>query len=96
MSMTFYLFHFLKIKRVKWASLRWIHEANHSLHLVPRSKNERSYTSTPQYAFMGWCSVKRKQRGNVTCTFYIGVHEWRSSSLLRNVAGFFSLFNATW
>jgi hypothetical protein len=25
---------------------------------VPRSKNEWSYTSTPQYAFMAWCSVK--------------------------------------
>jgi hypothetical protein len=25
---------------------------------VPRSKNERSYTSTPQYALMAWCSVK--------------------------------------
>jgi diadenosine tetraphosphate (Ap4A) HIT family hydrolase len=28
------------------------------LHLVPRSKNEWSYTSTPQYSFMAWCSVK--------------------------------------
>jgi hypothetical protein len=28
------------------------------LHLVPRWKNEWSYTSTPQYAFRGWCSVK--------------------------------------
>jgi hypothetical protein len=28
------------------------------LHLVPRSKNEWSYNSTPQYAFMVWCSVK--------------------------------------
>jgi hypothetical protein len=28
------------------------------LHLVPRSKNALSYTSTPQYAFMAWCSVK--------------------------------------
>jgi hypothetical protein len=28
------------------------------LHLVPRSKNEWSYTSTPQYAFMAWCLVK--------------------------------------
>jgi hypothetical protein len=30
------------------------------LHLVLRSKNEWSYTSTPQYAFMAWCSVKGK------------------------------------
>jgi hypothetical protein len=28
------------------------------LHLVPRSKNEWSYTSTPPYAFMAWCLVK--------------------------------------
>jgi hypothetical protein len=28
------------------------------LHLVPRSKNEWSYTSTPHYASMVWCSVK--------------------------------------
>jgi hypothetical protein len=28
------------------------------LHLVPRSKNEWCYTSTPQYALMAWCSVK--------------------------------------
>jgi hypothetical protein len=29
------------------------------LHLVPRSKNAWSYTSTPQYAFMVWLSVKK-------------------------------------
>jgi len=28
------------------------------LHLVPSSKNEWSYTSTPHYAFMAWCLVK--------------------------------------
>jgi len=28
------------------------------LHLVPRSKNEWSYNSTPPYAFMAWYSVK--------------------------------------
>jgi len=27
------------------------------LRLVPRSKNGWSCTSTPQYAFMAWCSV---------------------------------------
>jgi hypothetical protein len=27
------------------------------LHLVPRLKNTWGYTSTPQYAFMAWCSV---------------------------------------
>jgi hypothetical protein len=30
------------------------------LPLVPRSKNEWSYTSTFQYAFMVWCSVKKE------------------------------------
>jgi hypothetical protein len=29
------------------------------LRLVPRSKNAWSYTSTPQYAFMAWCSVRK-------------------------------------
>jgi hypothetical protein len=31
------------------------------LHLVLRSKNVWSYTSTPQYAFMAWCSLKKAQ-----------------------------------
>jgi hypothetical protein len=30
------------------------------LHLVPRSKNEWSYASTPQYASMAWCSVEAR------------------------------------
>jgi len=36
------------------------------LHLVPRSKNEWSYISTPQYVFTVWCLVK--YRGNFTFT----------------------------
>jgi hypothetical protein len=28
------------------------------LHIVPRTKNAWSYTSTRQNAFMAWCSVK--------------------------------------
>jgi hypothetical protein len=39
------------------------------LHLVPRSKNTWSYTSTPPYAFMAWCSVEKKHRDNFTFTF---------------------------
>jgi hypothetical protein len=31
------------------------------IHLVPRLENEWSYTSTPQYEFMAWCSVKEAQ-----------------------------------
>jgi hypothetical protein len=30
------------------------------LHLVLRSKNTWSYTSTPQYVFMVWCLVKHR------------------------------------
>jgi hypothetical protein len=37
------------------------------LHLVPRSKNAWSYTSTLQYVFMAWCLVKH--RYNFTFTF---------------------------
>jgi hypothetical protein len=37
---------------------------NIHLHLVPRSKNERSYNSTHQYAFMAQCSLK-KSKGTV-------------------------------
>jgi hypothetical protein len=44
-------------------------EADHSPHLVPRSKNEWSYTSTPQYAFMAWCLVKHRDNFTFTCTF---------------------------
>jgi hypothetical protein len=33
-----------------------------------RSKNQWSYTSIPQYAFMAWCSVKKKHRDNFTFT----------------------------
>jgi len=34
---------------------------------VPRSKNAWSYTSTPPYAFMTWCSVKAQ--GQLYLTF---------------------------
>jgi len=43
-------------------------EADHSL--VPRSKNEWSYTSTPQYVFIAWCLVKH--RDNFTFNFIRG------------------------
>jgi hypothetical protein len=41
--------------------LQWITH----LHLVPRSKNAWSCTSTPQCAFMAWCSVKKKAQGQL-------------------------------
>jgi len=37
------------------------------LHLVARSKNEWSYTSTPQYAVTVWCLVKHRDN----FTFYL-------------------------
>jgi len=33
-------------------------EADHSTSSSAEDKNAWSYTSTPQYAFMAWCSVK--------------------------------------
>jgi hypothetical protein len=42
-------------------------EADHSPPSSARSKNEWSYNSTPQYGFMAWCLVKR--RDNFTFTF---------------------------
>jgi len=39
------------------------------LHLVPRSRNERIYTSTPQYAFVAWCLVKHRDNFTFTFTF---------------------------
>jgi len=39
------------------------------LHLVPRSKNKWSYTSTPQYDFMAWCSVKAQGQLYLTLTY---------------------------
>jgi hypothetical protein len=47
-------------------------EADYSSHLVPRSKNVWSYTSTPQYAFIAWCLVKH--RGNFTFTLHAYIH----------------------
>jgi hypothetical protein len=44
---------------------RPVREATTHLHPVPRSKNVWSYTSTPEYAFMAWCSGK-KDRDNFT------------------------------
>jgi len=39
------------------------------LHLVPRSKNAWSYTSTPQYVFMAWFLVKHRDNFTFTCNF---------------------------
>jgi hypothetical protein len=44
-------------------------EADHSPPSSAEVKNAWSYTSIPQYAFMVWCSVKRKHRDNFNFTF---------------------------
>jgi hypothetical protein len=43
-------------------------EAYHSPPSSAEVKNARSYTSTPQYAFMAWCLVKHRDN-NFTLTF---------------------------
>jgi hypothetical protein len=42
------------------------------LHLMPRSKNAWSYTSTPQYVFMAWCLVKHREIFTFTFTTVTG------------------------
>jgi hypothetical protein len=42
------------------------HEADHSPPSRAKVKNAWSYTTTPQYAFMAWCSVKKvNKRGTI-------------------------------
>jgi hypothetical protein len=45
------------------------HEADHSPPSSSKVKNEWSYTSTPQYGLLAWCSVS--DRSNFTFTFTI-------------------------
>jgi hypothetical protein len=47
------------------------------LHLVPRSKNAWSYTSTPQYVFMAWCLVKRRDNFTFTSSCLVKVKSLR-------------------
>jgi hypothetical protein len=55
---------------VKWLGS----EADHSPPPSAKVKNAWSYTSTPQYTFKGWCSVKQ-HRDNFTFTFTNKVEE---------------------
>jgi len=43
------------------------------LYLAPRSKNAWSYTSTPQYAFMEWFSVKNSTGTTLLLQVYLRV-----------------------
>jgi hypothetical protein len=48
-------------------------EIDHSAPSSAEVKNQWSYTSTPQYDFMAWCSVKHKD--NFTFNFMINEHQ---------------------
>jgi hypothetical protein len=39
-----------------------------------RGQNEWRYTSTPQYAFMAWCSVKKIKTGTTSALPYCNLH----------------------
>jgi hypothetical protein len=43
---------------IKWP----VHKANHSLHLVPRSRMRGTIPPLHQYAFMAWCSIKAQEQ----------------------------------
>jgi hypothetical protein len=45
--------------------------ADHSPHIVARSNNEWSYTFTPRYALIAWCSVKKPQGKLYLYLFYL-------------------------
>jgi hypothetical protein len=45
-------------------------EATHSPPSNAELKNAWSYTSTPHYAFMSWCSVKKKAQGQLYIYLY--------------------------
>jgi hypothetical protein len=52
---------------VKWPG----READHSPPSSAEVKNALSYTSTPQYAFMTWCSVKKSTGSTLPFIFYL-------------------------
>jgi hypothetical protein len=49
-------------------------EADHSLPSSAEVKNSWSYASTPQYAFMAWCSVKKSTGKTTFNLFFISVN----------------------
>jgi hypothetical protein len=51
---------------------RWEREADHSLPYNAEVKNAWSYTSTPPYTFMAWCS-KHRDSFTVLRVFVIGI-----------------------
>jgi hypothetical protein len=58
----------------------WGLKLNTNLHLVPRSKNAWSYTSTPHYVFMLWWLIKHRDN----FTFTLLEDSLRSSVIFRS------------
>jgi hypothetical protein len=57
------------VPRALLLGLKWPgREADHSPPPNAEVKDAWSCTSIPQHAFMAWCSVKEKHRGNFTFT----------------------------
>jgi hypothetical protein len=62
---------------VKWPG----RESDHSPPFSVEVKNAWRYTSTPQYAFMAWCSVKKENRNNFTFTLSLNILNCSYASL---------------
>jgi hypothetical protein len=54
---------------------------------MPRSKNDWSYTSTPQYAFIAWYSVKAQGLYPYLYDIYFSIGIERISVISREVTG---------
>jgi hypothetical protein len=62
-------------------------EVDHSPPSSAEVKNTWSYTSTPQYAFMAWCSVKESTGSTLTLTFTFHLYKCENM-YLRNTLGY--------
>jgi hypothetical protein len=70
-SIEYYEIFFFENKFTLYTLHRLGCEADHSPPSSAKVKNAWSYTSTPQYAFMVWCSVKKSTRTTLPLTLYI-------------------------
>jgi hypothetical protein len=62
-------------------------ETDHSPQCTNKVKNVRSYTSTPQYAFMAWCLVKHRDNFNFTLLNKIENEDTRKQLHMYSVNG---------
>jgi hypothetical protein len=66
-----------------WEVMRLGCEADHSPPCSAEVKNAWSYISTPQYAFMKWCSVKAQELWNISrYSLNICLHKLRKTSVI--------------